>query len=314
MDDGKRIRLALYSPGCLPGYHLPYYAAAASGVFDRRGLEVELVDPEPGPENARAVAAGRNHACLTSTTHYLKARATDPALDAAFVFMVARKAHPAAFVVAGRRTRQPPVTVFSDLEGARYLGEAGSGFHLEYEAVLRRSGLTPGRVVEVPEGREITGLLAGTGDVMVEFVDVAPRLRSYARRAGEDLLMLPFHEAGLRSYGSGLVAGPDLRRGRPEALSRLVSALKEALTEARRHPQGGVDALRQRLRGVSPERAVQGWRASETLIFGEDNELGAMELEGWRETLGHFSDVYGTGGELDPLSLFDPSFLAPVRA
>jgi NitT/TauT family transport system substrate-binding protein len=315
MVEARSIRLTLYSPGCLPGYHLPYFAAAAGGAFSRHGLDVQLLDPEPGPQNSEAVAAGRADACFTSTTHYLRAKAADPGLHAAFVFMVAAKPHPAAYVVAGREGPiGRPIRGFADLEGARLLGQAGSGFNLEYDAMLSSIGLAAGPSVDVPEGREITGLLAGTGDVMVEFVDVAPRLRSHARRAGQNLRVLPFHAAGLRSYGSGLVAGPELRRKRPEALMDLLTALEEALIETRRNPASGVEALRRRLRGVTPERAVEGWRASETLIFDRAGDLGDMSLEGWQETVDHFARVYGEKNGLDPESLFDSSFLTAARA
>jgi ABC-type nitrate/sulfonate/bicarbonate transport system substrate-binding protein len=313
MGDMKRIRLGLYAPGCLPGYHLPYYAAATTGnEFPRYGLEVEPTDSEPGIDNVLAVAAGRNDACLTSTAYYLRAKAADSSLDAAFVFMVARRPHAAAYVVAGRAgPAGRPITGFRDLEGARFVGEAGSSFHLEYEALLRRFDVTPGPTIEVLEGREIRALLDGQGDVMVEFIEVAPRLRGHARRAGRDLLALPFYKAGLRAYGSGLVAGPRLMRDQPDLLARLIAALRDALVETRRDPAPRVAALRQRLRGVTPERAIDGWRASETLIFHGD--LGAMDIDGWGETLRHFVEVYGAGEGLEPRSLFDSSFLATAR-
>jgi NitT/TauT family transport system substrate-binding protein len=310
MGGMKPIRLAPYAPGCLPGYHLPYYAAATRGnEFARYGLEVDLLDSEPSLENIRAVATGRKDACLTSTTYYLKAKSADPYLDATFVFMVARRPHAAAYVVADRAAPAGrPITSFRDLEAARFVGETGSGFHLEYEAILHRLDVTPGPTIEVPEGREIRALLDGTGDVMVEFIEVAPRLRAHASRAGCNLLVLPFYEAGLQAYGSGLVAGPRLMREQPELLARLVAAFRDALVETRRDPAPRVAALRQRLRGVTPERAIHGWRASETLIFVGD--LGAMDIEGWDETLRHFREVYGAGQSLEAQSLFDSSFLA----
>lgn len=317
MRDTERIRLGLYAPGCLPGYHLPYYAAATrGGEFSRYGLEVDLIDSDPGLANVRAVAAGRNDACLTSTAYYLQTKAADPILDAVFVFMVARRPHAAAFVVADRGgTVGRPIAGFRDLDGARYVGEAGSSFHREYQAMLRRFDVTPGPTVEVLEGREIRSLLDGTGDVMVEFLEVAPRLRDHARRAGSDLLILPFHEAGLRAYGSGLVAGARLTRERPEVLGRLIAATRDALLETRRDPAARVAALRQRLKGVTPERAIDGWHASETLIFnGFNGDLGAMSVHGWRDTLKFFREVYGAGESLKEHSLFDSAFLAGARA
>src|SRR5919204_591688 len=95
----------------MPGYHLPYFTAAANGLYAAHGLDVEIVDPEPGPENTRAVALGTYDACLTSVAYFLRAKAADPALPAKFVFMVARRTHMAAFCAGDRPTAAGALTV-----------------------------------------------------------------------------------------------------------------------------------------------------------------------------------------------------------
>src|SRR5919201_1477484 len=107
----------------MPGYHLPLFAAEATGIWQEHGLDVELVDPFPGPDNAKAVAAGRYDACLTSVAHYLRARREEPGRAARFVFMIARRPHIAAFVIEGRPADHGrPIVDFADLAGASFIG------------------------------------------------------------------------------------------------------------------------------------------------------------------------------------------------
>ena len=62
----EHLRLAMYCTGCIPGYQLPCFAGMTQDIFRRHGLRVEVVDPEGGPANIHAVAAGRQDLCLTS--------------------------------------------------------------------------------------------------------------------------------------------------------------------------------------------------------------------------------------------------------
>ena len=64
---------------------MPYIAAAANGLFAEFGFDVQLMEPAPGPENVRRVAAGGSDYCLTSVTHYLRARAQSGAVAARYV-------------------------------------------------------------------------------------------------------------------------------------------------------------------------------------------------------------------------------------
>ncbi|MFP5376986.1 MAG: ABC transporter substrate-binding protein, partial [Acidimicrobiia bacterium] len=80
---------------------MPFLAAGASGLFASYGLDVEILDPAPGPENVRRVAAGRSDFCLTSVTHFLAARATSGPLGARFAAVVVQRS-PMAGIVAAR--------------------------------------------------------------------------------------------------------------------------------------------------------------------------------------------------------------------
>src|SRR5919204_19586 len=233
----------------MPGYHLPLFAAAVDGIWERHGLNVELVDPYPGPANPRAAAMGRYDACLTSVAHFLRAAAEEPELAARFVTMVAQDTHMAVLA-----RRESGIRDFGDLAGASVLGSPDKAFFREYETLLRHLGIERGPLVEVPYEDTMAALAAGKADVAADFLDLLPRFEA----AGADVVTLPFRDAGIDVYGSGLVAGTRFIDERPEALRRLVGALREALEAAEDDAERALAALRERIPDADAAYALRG--------------------------------------------------------
>ena len=317
MSNSHRLRLALYCTGCIPGYHLPCFAGSARDIYRRHGLRIDIVNPEPGPANVLAVTAGRYDMCLTSVAHFLGAMRIDPALDARFIFMLARRSHMAAFVVEdrvadhGRIIRAP-----ADLDGASVLGDADSTFIREYLTFLARLGARPGRIIDTPYDQIMRALAEGRGDVAADFVDLLPRFQASAdSTTGCRVRALPFHESGLDIYGSGLVAGGRLLREDAELARTSVEAFREAVITCRDDPDAGLDALLEQIPDADPDLVIAGWNAGASLIFDDvelDSSLGTMTADKWRRTIDFHADAYGTPRDIDPSSVFDESLLAAI--
>src|ERR671930_141930 len=121
----------------MPGYHLPLFAAAAGRIFEEHGLEVELVDPFPGP--------------------------------AKFVFMVTKRPHLCVFV-----RRDGDIHTFQDLEGATVVGSPELPFVREFDTLLHRLGITRGQALEMPYSETIEAFASGKGDAAVDFLELRP--------------------------------------------------------------------------------------------------------------------------------------------
>jgi NitT/TauT family transport system substrate-binding protein len=256
-----------------------------------------------------AVAAGRYDVCLTSVAHFLRAKADDPQLAARFVFMVARRPHLAAFVVDGRPALHGrPIESVADLDGASVLAPPESGLGREYGALLSTLGAEPGPPVE--SRRTFDAIAAGEADVGLEFLEMLPRYEAAASERGVSVRALPFYEAGLDVYGSGLVAGNGLIERRSDVVRRIVDAVAEALVAARDDPWPGAEGMRAQYRGVDPSRAVAAWETGHPLVFF-DEALGVMDEAGWERTIAHHALVHGTP-RVPAAEAFDPSF-APAQ-
>lgn len=310
MSERARVTLCTSCTGCLPGYHLPYFAAAANGIFAAHGIDLEIVTPPSTLlDSVRAVADGRFDCCLNNVHWFLQAKNHDAALKAKYVFMVVPSSHLAVFAIDGRRASHGrPIESFADLDGASFIRSPGFTYHAEYFALLDRLGLETGDVVEAPYPAA-TALCSGEGDVTANWVDLLPDFEAAARHHDVKLRVLPFAEAGLNVYGSGIVAGPSLVESRPQMLRRLVAAVKEALITTRQDPAAAVQAARRCSPALDLERASGGWSAIQPVIFGagQADVSGAMNEAIWRATIAHHAAAYGTH-LIEPEAAFDPRF------
>lgn len=225
--------------------------------------------------------------------------------------MVARRPHLAAFVVEGRAARHGrPIHDFADLDGASVLAAPESGLWREYRALLSTFGAEPGPAVE--SRRTFAAIARGDVDVGLEFLEMLPRYRAAARKEGVEVRALPFYEAGLDVYGSGLVAGRTLLAERAEVVRRVVCALADALAATREDPWPGAEGMRSRYRGVDPESAVAAWTTGLPLVFFDD-AVGAMDAAGWERTIAHHAAVHGTAA-VPAEEVFDASYLPTPAA
>ncbi len=316
MPATERLQLALYCTQCMPGYHLPCFAGDADDIFARHGLSVRILDPEGGPANPAAVAAGRLDLCLTSVAHFLAAKREDPGLAARFVFMVARQSHMAAFVVRDREAAHGrPIRAHADLGGASLLGDPQSAFAREYGALMRHLGAERGPAVDVPYETIMSALAEGRGDVAADFADLLPRFQAAADPHGVQIDVLPFEQAGIDVYGSGLVASAELLRERPRTARRAVEAFREALLASRDDPRLGLGGLLDHIPTAQAGPVLAGWAAGARLIFdAEPSALGSMSAEKWERTIAYHADAYGGPRDIPAEEVFDGSALAALAA
>lgn len=274
----------------MPGYHLPYFAAIDAGVFQRHGLDVEILDLAPGVANIMRVAQGGADFGLTSVNYYLQAWAAQKDVAARFVLMLPQRAHMAAFVVEGRplssgRIPQEP----RDLAGARIGGEPQSGFVKSYLSFAHRViGLQDTPIQAMTYAEAMTGLGQGTCDVFADYVDLLPRLRR--KNPGVSIRTFHFAEYGLATYGSGLIASERVIQERPAVVQNMVDAIREALLLTREKPEVGLDGLLRRFPDTEADYALEGWHESAKLIFGWEavtHGPGWFDPELWRNTLNY---------------------------
>lgn len=274
----------------MPGHHLPYLAAAADGLFADHGLDIEVLDPAPGPENVRRVASGGSDFCLTSVAHYLTARDRFGDLAARFVSAVVQR-HPISGLVAAESAFRTP----ADLSGRRVGGSGDKGLLAEYQAALEHLGFDRGEVVETSYRDAPAALARGDIDALPDFVDLVPRTTA---QSGIPVRAVHF---GVDAYGHGLVAGDHVDL---ETVSRMQDGLAAALERQRLDPTIGLDVLAERYPDADPGMAVDGWAMGEPGIF-TGAPVGSSTPEGWVSTISFLSAAHGLAAPA-PESVYRP--------
>lgn len=242
----------------------------ASGLFADHGLDVEVLEPAPGPENVVRVAEGGAEFCLTSVSHYLTARARAGDLGARFAAVIVQRSPMAALVPA-----DSPIAAPAHLPGRRLGGPPEGGLVAEYGAALAHLGLGPPVLVPMAYADAPPALARGEIDAVADFVDLLPRVRG---QAGIAVRAVPF---GIEVYASGLVAADTLP---DEVVGTMREAVAQALERQRRDPGAGLGELRRRYPGVDPADALEGWSLAEPNIFS-GAEPRSMDPGRWEATV-----------------------------
>jgi ABC-type nitrate/sulfonate/bicarbonate transport system substrate-binding protein len=289
---GDSLRLSFYCTTCLPGYHLPYVAAAeTNGVFAGLGLEVELLEPSGGPDNIERVSSGGADFCLTSVAHYLTARARSADIAARFVAIVVQRSPMAALVAEGSPLRVP-----ADLTGCRLGGPADGGLVADFQASLDHLGIGRSELVPLDYLEAWDALANGTVDAVADYVDILPRLRHIT---GIAVRAIPL---GVEVYSSGLVAADRLS---DERVAGMCEGVVASLERQRLHPEEGVEALLDRYPDIGRAAAIEGWSLGVANIF-TDVPTGSMDAERWAATVDFVSAARGLA-PVEPESVYRPA-------
>lgn len=244
------------------------------------------------------MAAGELDFCLTSVHHYLTALGQVGEVAARFVAIVVRRSPLAAFVAADDTSMWTP----ADLAGRR-LGAAPDQPHLlEFLATLDHLGFERPEVVPMAGDDSKDALACGEVDVIVGFVDEAPRLR---RQTAIALRAIP---VGLDIYASGLLAGDAVA---PETVAGVRAALIAALERQRLDPRAGLIELRRRYPKTDPDEALEGWALVEPLIFA-GAEPGSMDPRTWERTVNFVCQARNLA-PVEPESLYQGEFAGVLQ-
>lgn len=286
------VRLSLYCPTCLPGYHLPFFSGLDAGVFADHGIELSILEPPPPPgtTNTVRVAEGGAEFGLTGVTYFLQAQhQASFELGARFVAALHRRSPLAAVVAAAS-----PIRELADLAGHRVARSPSTGWQVdELLATLTQRGLGAPRVVPVDYGDPPFALGRGDVDIMATAADAGV---TAGTKAGFEVRVIP---VGGERYTSGVIAADTVA---DSLVARMAAAVADAFEAQRREPEAGVELFCARFPAVSPTDARASWDLLVPSLDGPE-PVGTMDPDRWEMTLSWLSEVHGFG-PLDPRRVY----------
>ncbi len=204
-------------------FYTPFYAAHATGAYEREGVDVELrLSSDPG-RTAAALRSGDVEAMWGGPLRVLLTHDADPASDVVcFCDVVARD----PFLVIGRAPR--PGFRPADLSGVRLasVSEVPTPW-LCLQDDIRRDGADPASIERVTDrtmAQNVAALRAGTVDAVQVFQPYAEDLLA----SGDGHLWYAAANRGLTAYTTLVTRRAMLDRKRDELL-RMVRAMARTL-------------------------------------------------------------------------------------
>lgn len=258
-----------------------YYAAMARGYYRDAGLEVRLLEAEPGHDPVEAVLQGRaDFGVGTSELVLLRGRG-EPVVVLAAIFQHS------PLILLARKTQA--VADLQALHDQPVMIEPQSAELLAY---FRNEGVDPAQLHLVKHTFEVRDLIAGRVAAMSAYATDEP---FQLRLAGVDCLTFTPRAGGIDFYGDNLFTTEAQIRAHPERVRRFREASLRGWDYALAHPEEIIALIR---REYGPRKGVDHLRfeAEQTaqLMHPGLIEVGHMNPGRWR----HIADTYAEFGML----------------
>jgi ABC-type nitrate/sulfonate/bicarbonate transport system substrate-binding protein len=278
-----RVRLSLFCPSCLPGYHLPFFTAVTRGVFADHDLVVDILDPPPPPgtANTHRVAGGGADFGLTGVTYFLLAlKEAGDRLPARFVSVIHQRS-PLGAIVA----EDSDIETAADLSGRRMGRGRYTGWLAdECGQALADRGLESPVFVDLLQGDAPYALGRGDVDACATMVDT---IAGIAAKSGLEVRAVAL---GPDVYASGLIAGDGVPT---DVVERMRQALFAAFALQEADPASAVAEFCERFPDVLPSVATAGWAHLQSYAAAGAGGVGAMDAVRWAATVDWVSRAHG---------------------
>ncbi len=207
------------------GEHAAYFAGQQRGFWREEGIDISVTRGYGSGDTVSKLAAGTTQFALADIGALLAARARQNVPVRAISAVYTHSPH-SLFVL-----RSSGITSFKGLEGKRIAITPGNSHRLYFPEVARRAGTDPDRITWVNTDASAMAVM-----LIAKRVDAAPlySLHHYyqnkaARRAGEEIVVLPFVETGFAIYAPVLIAHENMIERNPDLVKRFLRAAWRSL-------------------------------------------------------------------------------------
>lgn len=281
-----RVRVMLWCTTCVPGMQLPLFAAAAAGLFEARGLDVELFGPVAPRDmtlgglsvRVNALDAGEADFAVTGVPYLLAAQAeADGAVGGRFVTSFHQRSPIAGIVPATSAVAEP-----ADLAGRPTAGHGLSWMVREYQAALAHNGLEPGPLVDANDGAYAArSLERGEADVTPAWVDTIPSIE----QSGDAVFRTVPVDVDV--YATGLLAAD---RVPSEVVARMTEAIADGIALQGTSPEPGIELYNETYPKASLDYLRTAWAMYQPNAPTADTEL--MAADRWAASVAFYADAF----------------------
>ncbi len=217
--------------------HLPYVVGKHQGIFERNGIDLELVPGSGSADSVKFVATGTHQMALASGTNVIMARAQGLPIK---VVGIAYQWDPWGFMWLP----DAKITSIKDFRGKRIADTKASVTYPEMLAALKKHGLDPEKdvtIINVQPGGATQAVASGTADIgnIMIFRDNYALERITKKVPG----VLPMKDLGINIYGMTVIANESFLKEKPDVVRRMIKSIYQCWEMAFKDPAGAVETF-----------------------------------------------------------------------
>jgi NitT/TauT family transport system substrate-binding protein len=287
-DELTPVRLIL---GTSPeGSEAPWYAAEELGIFEKHGIDVEVLPGETSALSISTVSSGGAEVGIADFLSLQVAYAADPDTPAKAFFLIQSQVPYTIFSMAdGADIRTP-----DDAENAEIAIPSTSTLRDVFDAWARLNDVTDYRFANVDPAAANELLLAGEIESRVGYLTSRAATAAAAEEAGKELVSLWMGESGMEGmYGTTLFVNEGFAEENPDAVRGLYEASAEAYEYAFEHPTEVAEIMERRFPTNPADLTVERMRDVELLVTngGEPEDLGGIHARQLTTTVEYFAEA-----------------------
>jgi len=268
-DEAVTLRLKWFNQAQFAGF----YVAKTKGYYKSAGIDLDIQPGGPDFPAIQMVAGGNEQFGVTGADQILIARGKGVPVVA--VAVIYKRTPFVLFSLAKSGIKSP-----ADYVGRNVGVKLGGNEELMYRAMMAKAGVDTAKVKEVPVKFDIAPLLNGTVDVWPGY-EINEVLA--AREKGFEVNVVSPSSYGIDLYADTLFTTEKMLREKPDTVRKFVAATLKGWNDAIAHPDEAakitVDVGGSKL---TYEHELAMMKASQPLLTGEGEALGAMDEAHWR--------------------------------
>jgi len=267
----QRVKLKIGMPWLLNDEEAPWYIAVEQKIFDRVGLDVELLSGGPA-HNYLAVLAGGgvDLGVINMTTQVTKFIASPTGADVVIVGVTLRQTPEAILAIdhdTPRDQRSTRVLKATDFAGKTIAVETTSQYVME--SVLALNGQSPAEV-KFLRVSTLDTLVMGRVDAMASWIVNQPRLLEDA--GYKNWMAYPLAEHGWEGAADVTVVRRDFLEKHPAVVRRYLWALRQAVEYMLDEPVAAAAITSRYATGqpLTPAQVMRRFELQRHLVIGDD--------------------------------------------
>jgi NitT/TauT family transport system substrate-binding protein len=290
------------------GEHAPYYGAWQKGIFAEHGIDITVTRGYGSGDTVTKLAAGSFDFGVADVGAVLTARARQDVPVKVISTLYTHSPH-SLFVL-----KSSGIEDFSDLDGKRIGITPGNSHRVYFPHIAEQSGTDPASIrwVNMDGGAMAAQLIAKNIDAAPFYAIHYYYQNKAAQTAGEEIVVLPFVEAGFEIYAAALIASDETIEQRPELVERFVAAVHDAWRWARDNPEEACDLHIERVPEVQKDDCMGSLTATLDYVFNDHTEevgIGNVDEERLAATWRAVAEAENLDSGWDPHQAFDTSFV-----